>query len=309
MEHLSIRKLSGGESILTEQDLQRFSAMLRGVVIGVENNGYDEARKVYNAMHDRRPALIVHASGVSDVISTVKFAAENDLHLAVRGGGHSVPGFGTCDGGVVLDLKRMKGIRVDPRNRTVRAEGGCTWGDFNHATYPFGLATTGGIVSTTGIAGLTLGGGMGYLSRKCGLACDNLISADVVLADGTFVTCSEQQEQELFWAIRGGGGNFGVVTSFEFRLHPVVDIFGGPVLFPLDPEVVINFQEFIQKAPEELGMIFALIKAPPLPFLSAEWHERQVCAAILCWSGSLEEGESALEPVKRWGSRACCRRR
>jgi FAD/FMN-containing dehydrogenase len=191
---------------LTEPEIEGLKAGLRGELIRPGDENYDEARKVYNAMHERRPALIVRAAGVADAIAAVRFAGEHDLLLAVRGGGHSIPGFGTCNDGLVLDLGRMKGMRVDPERRTVRAEGGCTWADLNHATNAFGLATTGGIVSTTGIAGLTLGGGLGYLARSCGLTCDNLISADVVTADGNFVTCSEERNEALFWALRGAAG-------------------------------------------------------------------------------------------------------
>src|SRR3990170_1159921 len=204
---------------------------VRGEVILPGEERYEEARKVYNAMIDKRPAAIVRCTGVADVIAAVKAARADGLSIAVRGGGHSVPGFGTADDALVVDLGRMKGIRVDPAAKTVRAEGGCTWGDFNHATHAFGLATTGGVVSTTGIAGLTLWGGMGYLSRRAGLSIDNLQSADVVLADGTFVTASERENPDLFWALRGGGGNFGVVTNFEYRLHPVKNIVGGPMFF------------------------------------------------------------------------------
>lgn len=274
---------------------------LRGQIIQPGDPTYEEIRKVYNGMHDRRPGVIVLAAGVADVIATVRFAREYDLLLAVRGGGHSAPGFGTCDGGLVLDLRRMRGIRVDPGLRTVRAEGGCTLGDVNHATYAFGLATPFGIASTTGIAGLTLGGGIGYLTRRCGLSCDNLLSADVVTAEGAFITCSAEREEDLFWAIRGGGGNFGVVTSFEFRLHPVADILGGPIFFPLDGEVVSAYRNFILDAPEELGALFAFTMAAPLPFLPEKWHGKPVSAVIACWSGAIEDGEKVLAPVKTWG--------
>jgi FAD/FMN-containing dehydrogenase len=257
---------------LMESDIEGLKASLRGELIQPDDENYDVARKVYNAMHDRRPALIVRVAGVADVIAAVRFAGDHDLLLAVRGGGHSIPGFGTCDDGLVVDLSRMKGIRVDPERRTVRTEGGCTWGDLNHATNAFGLATTGGIVSTTGIAGLTLGGGLGYLARSCGLCCDNLISADVVTADGSFVTCSEDRNEDLFWALRGGGGNFGVVTSFEYRLHPVADILGGPTFFPLDGDVLRGYRELMSEAPEDLGALLGLALAPPLPFIPEEWH-------------------------------------
>jgi FAD/FMN-containing dehydrogenase len=274
---------------------------LRGEIVRPGDPTYDEMRRVYNGMHDRRPALIVLAADAADVIAAVRFARQHDLALAVRGGGHSGPGFGTCDGGLVLDLRRMKGIRVDPEGRTVRAEAGCTFGDLDHATYAFGLATPSGVVSTTGIAGLTLGGGMGYLSRRCGLTCDNLLSADVVTADGAFIACSDEREPDLFWALRGGGGNFGVVTSFEFRLHPVADIFGGPIFFPLDGNILGEYRDFILDAPEELGALFAFTMAPPLPFLPEKWHGEPVSAMIACWSGAIEDGEKVLEPVWKWG--------
>ena len=301
MSDLQVKTRTGGETILKADALQKLKDGLRGALILPGDASYDEARQVYNGMHHRRPALIVHAAGVADVIAAVKFARERDFLLAVRGGGHSAPGFGTCDGGVVLDLRRMKGIRVDPEHRTVRAEGGCTWGDLDHASYAFGLATPGGIVSTTGIAGLTLGGGMGYLNRRCGLSCDNLLSVDVVTADGTFVTCSADREKDLFWAIRGGGGNFGVVTSFEFRLHAVADIFGGPTFFPIDGDVLRAYRDFILEAPEELGALFGFTMAAPLPFLPKEWHGRPVSAVIACWTGAIEDGQDILAPLKDWG--------
>lgn len=292
--------LNTGIAESMEQGIESLKAVLRGGLIQPGDESYEEARKVYNAMHDRRPALIVRAAGVADVIVAVRFAAEHDLLLAVRSGGHSVPGFGTCDGGLVLDLGRMKGIRVDPERRTVRAEGGCTWTDLNHATHIFGLATTGGIVSSTGIAGLTLGGGLGYLARSCGLSCDNLISADVVTADGSFVTCNEDQYSDLFWALRGGGGNFGVVTSFEYRLHPVADILGGPTFFPLDGDVLRGYRDLMAEAPEELGAILGLTLAPPAPFIPEEWHGKPVCVVLACWTGPTEEGEKLLKTFETW---------
>lgn len=283
-----------------EQGIESLKPVLRGELIQPGGGSYEEVRKVYNAMHDRRPALIVRTAGVADVISAVKFARERDLLLAVRGGGHSVPGFGTCDGGLVLDLGQMKGIRVDPQQRTVRAEGGCTWADLNHATHAFGLATTGGVVSSTGIAGLTLGGGLGYLARSCGLSCDNLISADVVTADGSFVTCSEHQHPDLFWALRGGGGNFGVVTSFEYRLHPVADILGGPTFFPLDGDVLRGYRDLMAEAPEELGALLGLTLAPPAPFVPEGWHGKPVCVVLACWTGLAEKGEELLKTFETW---------
>jgi len=231
---------------------------------------------------------------------TVEFARENGLDLSVRGGSHSAPGFGTNDGGVVIDLAPMKGIRVDPRAQTARAEGGCTLGDFNHATYAFGLATTGGIVSTTGIAGLTLGGGIGYLTRGFGLSLDNLLSADVVTADGRFLVASDKQNEDLFWALRGGGGNFGVVTSFEYQLHPVKDIFAGVFFFPLERarDVLEFYRDYIETAPEEIGVFPAFQIAPPLPFIPEKEHGKTFCAMVSCWAGPLDKGEKALEPIR-----------
>jgi FAD/FMN-containing dehydrogenase len=263
-------------------------AAVRGEIVRPGDPGYDEARAVYNARHDRRPALIVRAAGVADAIAAVNHARERGLPLAVRGGGHSIAGFSTCDGGLVLDLGPMRGIRVDPATRTVRAEGGCTWADLNHATHAFGLATTGGIVSSTGIAGLTLGGGLGHLARRCGLTIDNLRSADVVTADGTFLTCDAEREPDLFWALRGGGGNFGVVTSFEYGLHAVADVLGGPTFLPLDGDVMRGYRKLIAEAPDELGAILAITLGPPLPVLPERWHGRPLCVVLTCWSGPAE---------------------
>ncbi|MFI2303845.1 FAD-binding oxidoreductase [Actinacidiphila glaucinigra] len=271
---------------------------VHGAVITADGGGYDEARRVYNAMIDRRPAVIVRCANAGDVIAAVDFARENGLGLAVRGGGHSVPGFGTCDDGVVADLSVMRSVRVDPGSRTARAEGGATWADVNAATYAFGLATTGGIISTTGVGGLTLGGGIGYLSRGLGLSCDNLVSADVVTADGRFLVASEKEYDDLFWALRGGGGNFGVVTSFRFRLSPVGDIYGGPVFYDLEDarSVLHAYREIIADAPEQLGAFPAFQIAPPLPFIPPKRHGKVHIAAVTCWAGPLEEGERALRP-------------
>ena len=282
---------------VTEAELSEHA---RGQVIVAGDPDYDEARSVYNGMIDRRPRAIVRCTDVGDVVAGVTFARENGLDLSVRGGSHSVPGFGTNDGGVVIDLSPMKGVRVDPSARTARAEGGCTWGDFNHATYAFGLATTGGIVSTTGIAGLTLGGGIGYLSRGFGLSLDNLLSVDVVTADGRFLVASDKQNEELFWALRGGGGNFGVVTSFEYQLHPVRDIFAGIFFYPLDRagDVLELYRDYVADAPEELGFFPAFQIAPPLPFIDESHVGKPFCAVVSCWAGPLDKGEEALEPIR-----------
>ena len=286
---------------LSNDAIRTLSEQLHGALILPDEPRYDTARRVYNAMHDRHPLLIVEAANVADVMIAVTFARQHGLDLAVRGGAHSVPGFGTCDGGMVLSLERMRGIRVDPENRLARAEGGCTWADLNHATAGFGLATTGGIVSTTGIAGLTLGGGFGFLARRFGLACDNLLSADVVTADGDFLACNDSRHPELFWAIRGGGGNFGVVTSFEYRLHAVSDILGGPTFYPLDADVMRHYQAWIAAAPEALGAILGITLGPPLPCLPEAWHGQPVIVVLTCWSGPPAEDTAVREQLAQLG--------
>ncbi|MBA3552210.1 MAG: FAD-binding oxidoreductase [Actinobacteria bacterium] len=284
---------------MAQATMEQLRERVRGDVTTPEDPGYEEARKVYNAMIDRRPRAVVRCTQAEDVAATVYFARENQLDLAVRGGSHSVPGFGTVDNGVVVDLSGMRGVTVDPERRTARALGGATWGDFNDATHAHGLATTGGIISTTGVGGLTLGGGIGYLARGFGLSCDNLISAEVVTADGQTVTASDDEHADLFWAIRGGGGNFGVVTMFEFRLHPVADIYGGPMFFELDDAAAVLrfYREFIQDAPEEFGGFPAWQIAPPLPFIPENRHGEPFLAFVACWAGPIEEGERALRPL------------
>ncbi len=278
-------------------------AGLRGELIEPGDEAYEEARTVYNAMIDKRPALIARCADTADVISAVTFARENGLTLAVRGGGHNGAGLGTCDGGIVIDLSRMKGVRVDPASRTVRVEGGATWGDVDHATHAFGLATPSGIISTTGVGGLTLGGGLGHLTRKCGLSIDNLLSVDMVLADGSFAAASAEENTDLFWAVRGGGGNFGVVTSFEFRLHPVKTIIGGPTLWTLEqaPEVMRWYRGFIANAPEELNGFFAFLTVPPVPPFPEELHLKKMCGVVWCYTGPEENAEEIFAPVREFG--------
>ena len=278
--------------------IDELRATMRGDVISSEDERYEGSRSVYNAMIDRRPAVIVRPANAGDVMAAVAFARENGLDLAVRGGGHSVPGFGTCDDGVVVDLSEMRGVRVDPGTSAARAEGGATWGDFNAATSPFGLATTGGIISTTGVAGLTLGGGIGYLARGFGLSIDNLLSVDLVTADGRLIQASDREHEDLFWGIRGGGGNFGVVTSLEFRLHPVKEIYGGPMFYELsEAENILRFyREYIADAPEQMGAFPAFQIAPPLPFIPEDRHGDTFVAIVACWAGPIEEGERALKP-------------
>src|SRR2546422_1693674 len=280
--------------------VDQLRGQVRGEVTDPSDKAYEEARKVYNAIIDRRPAVVVRPVNAGDVIAAVNFARESGIDLAIRGGSHGVPGFGTCDGGVAVDLSRMKGVRVDPAKRTARAEGGATWGDFNAATHAFGLATTGGIISTTGIAGLTLGGGIGYLTRGAGLSLDNLISADVVLADGSFVTANANANQDLFWALRGGGGNFGVVTSFQFKLQPLKNIVGGPMFFEKEDaeKVMRTFDEYISRAPRELGAFFAWQIAPPLPFIPEDRHGDTLCVLVTCWTGAPSDAEEALAPLR-----------
>jgi FAD/FMN-containing dehydrogenase len=287
------------EKAVTAPTLDQLREQVRGDVIVPGDAGYDEARAVHNAMIDRRPAVVVRPSNEDDVVAAVNYARENALDLAMRGGGHSVPGFGTVDDGVVIDFSSMRAVTVDPGARTARAQGGATWGDFNDATHEHGLATTGGIISTTGVAGLTLGGGIGYLARGFGLSLDNLISAEVVTADGRKVTASDDENADLFWALRGGSGNFGAVTTFEFRLHPLTNIYGGPMFFELDDaaDVLRFYREFIADAPEQFGGFPAWQIAPPLPFIPEERHGEPFLAFVACWAGPVEEGESMLKPL------------
>src|SRR5215467_13182701 len=252
---------------MNEAKVQELRTKLRGELITPADAAYETARKVYNAMIDRRPALIARCHDAADVMAGVTFAREQGLPLAVRGGAHNGPGLGTVEGGLVLDLATMKGVRVDPKTRTVRVAGGAVWGEVDHATHPFGLAVPSGFISTTGVGGLTLGGGIGYLTRQYGLTIDNLLSADVVLADGSVVTASQQDHPDLFWALRGGGGNFGVVTSFEFRAHPVRTAYAGPTFWPLEQsaEVMHAYREFMPRAPENIIGFFAFLTIPPSP--------------------------------------------
>ncbi|MBE4716998.1 FAD-binding oxidoreductase [Pseudarthrobacter sp. AB1] len=271
---------------------------LRGQLVTPEDPDYDDARAVFNAMIDKRPAGIVRVAQVADVIASVNFARDNSMPLAIRGGGHSAPGFGTWDDALVIDFVNRTGVRVDPDARTARAEAGATWADFNHATHAFGLATTGGIVGSTGVAGLTLGGGIGYLARKYGLSCDNLVSADVVTADGKFLTASKDRNEDLFWALRGGGGNFGVVTSLEYKLHPVDMVHVGIVIFGAEhTETVARFyRDYMDSAPEEFGAFLGFHQGPPVPFLPEEWHGKPVCVVVGMWTGEMAEGASRWQP-------------
>ncbi len=285
-------------SPLTSEAVQPLRDQIRGQVLSAEDDGYDEARAVHNGMFDKRPLAILMAEQVGDVIGGVNFAREHGLDLSVRGGSHSGPGFGTNDGGLVIDMSAMRTVHVDPRHKTARADAGATWGDFNYATHAFGLATTGGIISTTGISGLTLGGGIGYLSRGHGLTIDNLVSADVVTADGKLLTASERENEDLFWGLRGGGGNFGVVTSFEYRLAEVDQVFAGPLFYNLEDAATVfrMFDEFIRDAPEEFGGFPGFQIAPPLPFIPENRHGDTLCLVVVHWAGPLDQAERALKP-------------
>jgi FAD/FMN-containing dehydrogenase len=281
----------GAETGLTATAIEQLQGRLRGDLLCPGDEHYDNARTIHNGMIDRRPALIVRCAGVADVITAVNFARNNNLIVAVRGGGHGVPGFAVCDGGLMIDLTRMKAVRVDPVHRTARAEGGATWGDFDHETQVFGLATTGGIARPTGLGGLTLGGGHGYLMRTYGLACDNLLSVDVVTADGRLLTASATEHADLFWAVRGGGGNFGVVTAFEYRLYPVSQILGGLLVYPIThaKDVFRFYRDFTRTAPEALGSLCNLATLP---------DGTPAAVVLLAYNGSAEDGERLLRPLR-----------
>ena len=285
-------------------DLERLRESFRGPLIDPDDEGYDAARAIWNGAIDRRPACVARCTGVADVVAAVRFARERDLLVAVRSGGHGVGGHAVCDGGLVIDLSPMKGIRVDPPARTARAEAGVLWGELDRETQLHGLATVGGIVTHTGIAGLTLGGGIGWLTRKHGATVDNLLSVDLVTAEGEILTANWDENPDLFWGVRGGGGNFGVVTSFEYRLHPVGPIvLAGPIFYPFEdaPEVLRFYREFIATAPDELTTIFELSVAPPLPFLPEEVHGKPIVMVGACYAGSPDEGAEVVRPLRQFG--------
>ena len=284
---------------MRDEDIGQFRQNLRGRLVTRSDSDYDEARSLYNAMIDKRPLLIAKCVDTADIIAAVNFGREHNLLIAIRGGGHSGPGLASCDDGLVIDLSMMKGVRVDPARAIVRVEPGCTSGDVDHATHVFGLAVPFGIVASTGVAGLTLGGGTGYLTRKYGLTIDNLLEADVVLADGSFVTASKNDHPDLFWALRGGGGNFGVVTSFLFRAHPVKMVFAGPIFWDAAQarEIMRAYRDFLPKAPEELGMFVGLKTVPSMePFPREAWGKR-ACALISSFNGSETDGKKTLAPL------------
>ena len=295
MVDLRVRTMTGSDGSVEEEAVENFKSSLRGALLREGDEGYEQARLVWNGNIDRRPALIVRCAGVADVIDAVNFARANSLLVAIRGGAHSAAGHGTCDGGIVIDLSGMRGIQVDPEKRTAQAQAGVLWGDIDRDAGAFGLATTGGVISNTGIAGLTLGGGLGWLMGKHGLTIDNLLSVDVVTADGRFLKASANENADLFWGLRGGGGNFGIVTSFEYRLHPIdPTVLGGMIIHPLDKakEVLRFYRDFSSNLPDEAEAYAGLLTSP---------EGDPVIALILGYNGPIAEGEKILEPARKFG--------
>jgi FAD/FMN-containing dehydrogenase len=289
---------------MTTARIDSLRSSVRGVVLQPGDATYDTARKVYNAMIDKRPALIVRCVDAADVIAAVNHAREEGMLVAIRGGGHNGGGLGTCEGGLVIDLSGMKGVRVDPVARTARVAPGSVWAEVDHATHAFGLAVPTGFISSTGVGGLTLGGGIGYLTREYGLTIDNLLSADVVLADGTLVTASEDTHPDLFWALRGGGGNFGVVTSFEFRLQPVATMYAGPTFWPLEQsvEVMKAYRDYILDAPKWVNGFFAFLTIPPSPMFPEALHMKKVCGVMWACTGPAGAAEAETRAVRSVGT-------
>jgi FAD/FMN-containing dehydrogenase len=301
---VTVQTIDAGSKAIAGETLDALRAKLRGSLCVPGDEGYDPARTLWNAMVDRRPGLVVRCLGASDVVNALKLAREQKLLVAVRGGGHNIAGKAVCDGGLLIDLSLMKSVRVDPASRTARVEPGATLADFDKEAQAFALATPLGINSTTGVAGLTLGGGFGWTTRKLGLTVDNLLSADVVTADGKLVRASQDENEDLFWALRGGGGNFGVVTSFEFKLHPLgPEVLSGLIVHPLDQarELLPAYRRIAKEAPDELTVWVVMRKAPPLPFLPTEWHGKEVLVFAVCYSGDMKAGEKAVQPLRALG--------
>jgi FAD/FMN-containing dehydrogenase len=304
MTDLTVRRLDASSAAIPSDTLAALRNKLRGTVALPGEDGYDPARSIWNAMIDRRPSLVVRCLGAADVINAVTLARDEKLLVAIRSGGHNIAGNAVCDGGLLIDLSLMKSVHVDPASRTARVEPGATLADFDKEAQGFALATPLGINSTTGVAGLTLGGGFGWTTRKFGLTVDNLISADVVTADAQLVRASDNENQDLFWALRGGGGNFGVVTSFEFKLHPLgPEVLSGLIVHPFDKagELLPEYRRIAKEAPDELTTWIVMRKAPPLPFLPAEWHGKEVLIFAACYSGDMKEGERAMKGLRALG--------
>ncbi|MHA2462540.1 MAG: FAD-binding oxidoreductase [Candidatus Thorarchaeota archaeon] len=305
MSGIRITTLSGEEALLAEDAVENLKGQIQGDVLLPSDNDYDQARKIWNGMIDKHPALIARCTGPADVIDAVKFARTHNILVSVRGGGHNVAGNALVDNGLVIDLSRMRGIHVDPKSRIVRAQSGATLGELDRETQVFGLAVPSGIVTTTGIAGLTLGGGFGWLARKYGLSTDNLISVDMVTAKGEFLTVSKTEHEDLFWGLRGGGGNFGIVTSFEYKLQSIGPVvLGGMLLHPMEdaPEFLRFYRDFIADAPDELAVAPILRLAPPAPFLPKEVHGKPVVGVIVLYAGSIEKGEELIAPLRQYGT-------
>lgn len=294
MTDTRIAATDGAGKVLEDATVQAFRAEFRGSLLSQEDASYDETRKVWNGMIDRRPALIARCGGVADVVAAVRFARTHKLLVSVRGGGHNTPGIAVCEGGLMIDLAGMRSVRVDPTQLTARAEGGTTWSEFDRESQAFGLATTGGAISHTGVGGLTLGGGLGWLAGKYGLTCDNLLSVDLISAEGAMLTASAAENPELFWGLRGGGGNFGIVTSFEYRLHRVGPVLAGPVLYPFAKakEALAFYQDFATSIPDEVNTVAALMNSP---------DGDPLAAIVVCYNGSLEAGEKVLRPLRNFG--------
>jgi FAD/FMN-containing dehydrogenase len=288
--------------VLGEASVQELRDALRGELLGPGDEGYDEARVLWNGAHDgAEPAVIARCTGPADVIAALGFARSHDLAVAVRGGGHSIPGYSTAEGGMVIDLGPLRNVRVDQAARRAYVGGGAVWGDVDHETQQFGLATTGGLVSTTGVAGFTLGGGIGWLMRQYGLACDNLVGADVVTADGRFLHVSEEENADLLWGLRGGGGNFGIVTSFELAVHPVgPEVYAGPLFLPAEADVDLLrfYREWAPQQPDAITTAVSLATAPPLPVIPEEWHGKKVAIVIAVCAGPVEDGEALVRELR-----------
>ncbi|HEU5348943.1 MAG TPA: FAD-binding oxidoreductase [Ktedonobacterales bacterium] len=292
-----------GSRMLDSGQIESLRSAIRGAVILPEDAAYDEARHVFNATIDRRPAIIIRCTDVADVITAVNFGREAKLTVSVRGGSHNVTGFAVNDGGVVIDLSRMRSVWVDPEHRVARVEGGATWGDVDHATHAFGLAAPAGIISTTGM-GLLLGGGIGHLTRAYGLSCDSLLSADVVLANGTLVTASPDHNEDLLWALRGGGGNFGVVTSMSLQLHPADTIIGGPILYPIERtrEALMLYRDVMASTPDDFNAFFAFLVVPDVPAFPEALRNQRVCGIVVCYTGPQEQADGLLKPLRDFGA-------
>ena len=304
MSRVQIATTAGATATIDDAKLAQLSAGFRGELLRESDESYDETREIWNAMIDKRPAVILRCTGTADVIRAVRFAREHDLLVSIRGGGHNVAGLALCDGGLLIDLSPMKGVHVDPQERILRAQPGLRLGDLDHETQAYGLAVSAGIVTTTGIAGLTLGGGFGWITPKYGLTIDNLRSADVITAEGELLKASHDDNPDLFWGIRGGGGNFGIVTSFEYQAHPVgPTIFSGMIAYPMAKarEVLSLVRDFIVDAPEEIAVIPVLRIAPPLPSLPEELHGKPVISVFACYIGPVEKGDSVLRPLREFG--------